>query len=412
MFHILESQSSFMLKTLYHQKDNLSFKRFTLLLIIALLISCRFYGQDFKKTNFSTEGRIDHFGDGLLIGAITNNQNKTVILDTIFVRNDIFKHECYIPNKQIITYRVGDDRFARYRKVVKDRDSVSVDFADERLKLIEIVASAGSKVKVDGIATTYLNAFPSGNIENQKLAILNNKKYLLIDQWSNLDYTDKNNIKTVLQTEEKLSDSIAMIENNVIKTNPASIISSYIILQKIQSLKKNNSSKTDSLLSLLQPQKDDIYYQTAILLQQSLLHRNEIGIGDTFPDFQTKLIYKDSMFTLNQTLGKYRLIDFWGTWCIPCIREMPKLKQFYEKHKRNLSIIGVANDNYQNWKAFLDKNTYSWIQLLDQEPIKLSDKINVQVYPTKYLLDPSGKVLMIFKDSNVDVWNNIEKLLQ
>ena len=117
------------------------------------------------------------------------------------------------------------------------------------------------------------------------------------------------------------------------------------------------------------------------------------------------------MFDLNQTQGKHRLIDFWGTWCIPCVREMPKLKQLYEKYKRDLIIIGVANDNYQTWKAFLDKNTYTWIQLFDQEPMKLSNRLNIEVYPTKYLLDRSGHIIMIFKDSDEEAWDKIESMI-
>ena len=75
------------------------------------------------------------------------------------------------------------------------------------------------------------------------------------------------------------------------------------------------------------------------------------SVGDMFPDFQTKLIYKDSLFNLSKTRGKYALIDFGGTWCILCIREMPKLKQFYEKHMGKLIVIRIANDTFLNWKS-------------------------------------------------------------
>lgn len=88
---------------------------------------------------------------------------------------------------------------------------------------------------------------------------------------------------------------------------------------------------------------------------------------------------------------------------------MPLLKEFYEKHKDSLTIIGIANDNYQNWTAFLNKHNYNWIQLLDNGPIKLSEDLKVGVYPTKYLLDPSGKVIMIFKDTDESIWSKIER---
>lgn len=383
------------------------------LLILSAFIASPFYGQESKTNNtFSITGRIDHFGDGILVGTIINAKSNTVTLDTVVIKNDIFNHKCNIADKQVVRYEAGNDRFSRYRKVVKDHDSVLVDFANERLKAVEVVVYPGASIKIEGTATSYLAAYPSGNVENEIIAAFNKKRSPLFDEWSNLDYSDKKNIRATLRKEKILTDSIAYMENTFIKNNPSSIISSYLALEKFQQLNKKSTEQADSLLRLVQPHENDIYYQSMLLIQRNRLKENNLSIGDIFPDFQTRFIYKDSIFNLSQTKGKYRLIDFWGTWCIPCVREMPKLKQFYENHKDKLIIIGIAaNDTYQKWKAFLDKNTYAWTQLIDQETIKLSEKLKVEVYPTKYLLDPGGKVVLLVKGSDEDVWNKIERLM-
>jgi len=89
---------------------------------------------------------------------------------------------------------------------------------------------------------------------------------------------------------------------------------------------------------------------------------------------------------------------------------MQKLKEYYEKFQNQLNIVSVAKDQYQNWKAFLDKNKYEWIQVLDQDEPKLSDMLHVEVYPTKYLLDPSGKVILITKNANDEIWKKLDRL--
>ena len=390
--------------------DSCVLRKLIFLLFVNLFISLTFHGQKSPNNYFIIEGKINHYGNGYLVGTTTNFKNSTIILDTVFVRNDVFYHKCHISDKQIIQYVSNDDRFSRYRKVVKDGDSVLVDFADKKIKSIEIVASPGDKINIQGTAENYLNAYPSGNTDNNLIATFNQKIYPLLNQLGNLDYSDKRNIRIVLQKEETLVDSISNIQNDFIKNHPISIISSYLVLEKFIRLNKSRSSEADSLLSLLKPNQNDIYYQNMLLLQQAR-SKTTYSVGDLLPDYQTKLIYKDSLFNLSKTRGKYALIDFWGTWCIPCIREMPKLKQFYEKHMDKLIVIGVANDTFLNWKSFLDKNAYPWIQLLDQEQIKLSETVNVDVYPTKYLLDPSGIIVMILKDSHEEIWTKIESFM-
>lgn len=248
-----------------------------LILFISLLVVTPFYAQvSTKKTNFSIEGMISHFGNGLLVATITDYKNNTITLDTLFVKNDVFKHESYSNDKQVVGYMVTDDRFAKYRKVVKDGDSLSVDFIDKKIKSIQIVIFPGAHIRIIGTAAAYLNAYPLGDSDNVKMAALNQRLYPILDSLGNIDYSNKKIIRMALQNEEKLIDSLTEIENNFIKFNPSSIISSYIVLQSSQSLNKNNVSRADSLLNMLQPQKNDIYFRYILLLKQGRVEKHAI----------------------------------------------------------------------------------------------------------------------------------------
>lgn len=390
-----------------------SLKRLLLLLAANFILLIRVSGQ--KATDnqrFHMEGRIEHFGNGILVGAISDASTGRITMDTIQIENNIFNHSCHIAQKQIVSYVVSGERFSKYRKVEKDGDRVKVDFADRRLKAIEVVAFPGAEIKINGTASTILAAYPSGDIENNLLASINRQIDPFLGEMSHLDYTNKKNIRQVLQQEEKLVDSIAQIENRCIRQYPGSMVASYITVNKFQQFSKNDPEKADSLLRLLRPESNDIYFQQMVSLQQNRSKKVTLHIGDVFPNFTSQHTYDGTRFNLNNTTGKYRLIDFWGTWCIPCVSEMPELKDFSEKHKAKLVVIGIARDTYERWKTFLDKKSYNWIQLIDLAPDKLSDKLNIEVYPTKFLVDPNGKILLIIKDADKNIWDRMENMIQ
>ena len=63
------------------------------------------------------------------------------------------------------------------------------------------------------------------------------------------------------------------------------------------------------------------------------------------------------MFEINDVSGKrYTILNFWATWCAPCVEEMPMLSEFHNKTKKEgISVIGLAIDNEKNVKEFLQK---------------------------------------------------------
>ena len=63
------------------------------------------------------------------------------------------------------------------------------------------------------------------------------------------------------------------------------------------------------------------------------------------------------MFEINDVSGKrFTILNFWATWCAPCVEEMPMLSEFHNKTKKEgISVIGLAIDNEKNVKEFLQK---------------------------------------------------------
>lgn len=384
------------------------------LLIVLQLIASLVFGQQGKyNTAFKIEGSIKKFGNGMLVGGIVDPTDHAIRLDTIVVRNDSFRHFGHIKEMQIVRYKAAGDQFAKFRKLVKDGDTVLVDLAEEKSISLEIVAFPGAAIKVSGSAITYLDAYPSGTKENEQLANLNRVLYPLFNEIGNLKINySKKTYDSLSKRENAMLTQIANAESAFINRHPSSIVTAYIVYEKFKTWNGKEPDKADSLYRLIQPYGDNYYKQQILVLQRGRSKtKSEIAVGDTFPMFKTKFVYNGPGFDLNQTRGKYTLIDFWGSWCIPCVREMPKLLEYYERYKDKLNIVGIANDKYQSWKTFLDKNKLTWVQILDQDAPKIVDMLHIKVYPTKYLLDPEGRVIMIFIDADEKIWKTLDELL-
>ncbi|EIM00031.1 MULTISPECIES: TlpA family protein disulfide reductase [Rhodanobacter] len=98
-------------------------------------------------------------------------------------------------------------------------------------------------------------------------------------------------------------------------------------------------------------------------------------------------------FDLAAQRGKWVIVNYWATWCVPCIKEMPDISRFVAAHN-NVTAIGLAYEDSEpaDIKAFLAKHpvAYPIAQVsLDQPPKDFDEPRGL---PTTYLIDPDGKV--------------------
>jgi peroxiredoxin len=100
---------------------------------------------------------------------------------------------------------------------------------------------------------------------------------------------------------------------------------------------------------------------------------------------------------LSSFKGKYVLVDFWASWCLPCRQENPNVVQAYNKFRnKNFTILGVSLDKKKDdWKEAIQKDKLSWTQVSDlQEWNSVAvSTFNFNGIPFNVLVDPDGKII-------------------
>ncbi|MGH7967256.1 MAG: TlpA family protein disulfide reductase [Limisphaerales bacterium] len=118
--------------------------------------------------------------------------------------------------------------------------------------------------------------------------------------------------------------------------------------------------------------------------------------GSAFPDFDEKDVAGKPV-SIAKYKGKVVLIDFWATWCGPCVHELPNVIKAYEKHhEKGFEIIGVSLDkDKEKLTSFTEEKKMAWQQYFDGKGWgnKLAEKYGIQSIPATFLLDGNGKII-------------------
>ena len=128
-------------------------------------------------------------------------------------------------------------------------------------------------------------------------------------------------------------------------------------------------------------------------MKKRIAQVNASAVGSVAPDFELKDL-DGNLVKLSSFKGKYVLIDFWASWCGPCRKEIPNIKQVYSSFAdKGLVVIGVSVDqNEQEWRQAVKEEQVEYLQLSDLVGITWN-LYNFNGIPFITLISPEGIIL-------------------
>ena len=209
-----------------------------------------------------------------------------------------------------------------------------------------------------------------------------------------------NDLEAQLETVEDRAVKDSLIEGfitdgyTLIMENVEDLTSDSIVLAHFYMLTPEQKAELFALIPterLEMPTLEPVYKEYQIELLTSA--------GNPYIDL-TSLKADGTALALSELVGKtdYVLVDFWASWCGPCRRLMPALKELYESYHPlgKLEILGVSCDRDEAaWLKAIEEDELPWLHIRDQraEPYNPCDLYGISAIPTTILINKEGMIV-------------------
>ena len=134
--------------------------------------------------------------------------------------------------------------------------------------------------------------------------------------------------------------------------------------------------------------------------------------SDLTPDFTLNDINGNPL-TLSSLRGKYVILDFWGSWCVWCIKGIPQMKEYYQKYAGKFEILGIdCNDTEQKWKDAVAKHELPWLHVYNPKTSSVLEDYGIQGFPTKIIIGPDGKIVKTIVGEDPSFYTLLDELFK
>lgn len=191
---------------------------------------------------------------------------------------------------------------------------------------------------------------------------------------------------------ETMIDNAQLFAKNFVGEYSESPVAAFVYVT--QFFQDADLDELDSMLTVFEPIKDADFVK---IMQKRADAMRGTSEGASAPDF-TLTDPNGNPVSLSALKGKYVLIDFWASWCQPCMVEMPNVIEQYNTYKdKGFEIIGVSLDRERDaWLNTIEEKGMNWLHGWDMEsetPGAVAEKYQVQGIPHTVLVDKEGKII-------------------
>lgn len=243
---------------------------------------------------------------------------------------------------------------------------------------------AGQFVLEEGdIAFNPANRMAAGSPSNDALVNLMGEQQKLVAEYRQLGDTPEDEAK-----KKDIQQANTKLFADALKANAGNPLGYYLFLQECYGY---DLPTFDAKLKEYPQFAGSKRVQT---LRQGLINKEETSVGHKFKDFEITYDGKTSRLSDYVGRGKYTLVDFWASWCGPCIRETKVLKEIYEEYgPKGLDVLGVAVwDEPANTLKAIEQHQLPWPQIINAQTIP-TDLYGIAGIPCIILFDPEGNIV-------------------
>lgn len=376
-------------------------KRLLTVISLIVLLAIGISTTNNRMGNCKIEGNIKGLGTCLAFVSGGTNSHKSNFFKLILVWNDHFSFNAKVNEE-------GGGRILTRSMLFIKANGRPLGM---RSKMINFNVNPDEHISIEGEMKAYsVDYNVKGNKLSQQLSAFRNANLPLLEQEA----------KTLLAVEKLLHEGAGK-EIVDAKYKELSELSESYNNKRLEYAKAHPGDEPAALFLQSQAKDTILKYFPLLskkvkgtdegkLLQKRIEAWGQVEIGKPTPVF-SNITLDGKMFNLAELKGKYIVLDFWGSWCGPCVRGIPKMKEYYKKYSSKLEFVGIAcNDKEADWKKAVDKYALPWPQILNDEKSALSIKYTIEVFPTKVLIDKNGNLVTIFKGESSEFYQKLDEL--
>lgn len=353
-------------------------KKITLLALFTLsIISC----NNLKDNEFLISGTANGIENGKKVFVEIQDENGVIAKDTGVIENGKFELKGSTDNIDLGFIRIENEKIN-----------------------LPIILEEG-KIKINIVKDSLQKSTIEGTFNNDKFQKFNNESVAILEKVKKFEKENNPKMQKALTendtvTVNKIKKEYKNFQNDMndysktfIKNNPDAFIS-VLLLENFLMREYIPATEIKSFYDKLD--KKLVNTKSAQNIKKTLDLMLAVVVGKPAPKFSAKSP-EGKLISLDESLGKVTIVDFWASWCAPCRKENPNVVALYnEYHSKGLNIIGVSLDqDATKWKDAIAKDKLSWTHVSNlkywDEPI--GKQYGISSIPATFILDAKGNIV-------------------
>lgn len=229
--------------------------------------------------------------------------------------------------------------------------------------------------------------------------------------------------KQYTERKNKIDEETINLCQNYIRQHPDKLISAYLL---------SGTGSLDDIIEYADMISDDVRNSPFSVIFQNIETQKEkrlkkqqkeatnrmgaVGTDAATPDF-TLFDTEGNTFTLSSLRGKWVVLDFWATWCGPCLASMPHLKEYYQKYADKFEVVGIVNDSEEAaWEKMVKDMELPWINVINPKGVSkekdLTNVYGIEGFPTYIILNKEGKIHKKYLGAQPDFYKELDTILK